>query len=200
MTWINRIKKWKSQQPILAAASLYLALGYALYFAALSVAQPPVLVLEWIEEMKPFIKSLHTASRVAAVRNETAFPAQIVIVYCTFGMVLLAAWAAWSSTDAQFRAKFRANAITVFAKGGYSRFRLVFAGTILLALPVFFALVFFFMDTKVISWRDHVNFSSSLQSASFLLFSSAVAGLGVYFVIPLFESVWKGPRNSSVKN
>lgn len=195
MTWI---KKWKSQQPLLAAASLYLAVGYALYFAALSVAQPPVLVLEWIEDMKPFIKSLHTASRVAVLRNETAFPAQIVIVYCTFGMVLLAAWAAWSSTDAQFRAKFRANAITVFAKEGYSRFRLVFPAIIFLALPVFFA-PSFFMDSTVISWRDHVQYSSSLQSASFLLFSSAVAGLGVYFVIPLFEYAWKDPRNSTVK-
>lgn len=189
------IKKWKSQQPLLAAGSLYLAVGYALYFAALSVAQPPALALEWIEEMKPFIKSLHTASRVAAVRNDTAFPAQIVIVYCTFGMVLLAAWAVWYSTTIQFRE----DLLTAFAAGGYSRFRYALAGVLCLVLPVFFALVFFFMDTKVISWRDHVNVSSSLQSASFLLFSSAVAGLGVYFVIPSFEYAWKGPRNSTVK-
>lgn len=193
MTWI---KKWKSQQPLLAAASLYLAVGYALYFAALNIAQPPTLALEWIEDMKPFIKSLHTSSRVAVLRNETAFPAQIVILYCVFGMTLFAAWAAWYSTSAQFRK----DLLTAFSAGGYSRFRYALAGVLCLVLPVFFALVFFFMDTKVISWRDHVQYSSSLQSASFLLFSSAITGLGVSFVIPSFEYAWKDPHNSSVKN
>jgi len=195
MTWI---KKWKSQQPLLAAASLYLAVGYALYFAALSVTQPPALALEWIEDMNPFIKSLHTASRVADLRNEAAFPAQIIILYCVFGMTLFVAWAAWYSTTAQFRE----GLITAFSAGGYSRFRYALAGVLCLVLPVFFTLVFFFMDVdkKMISWSDHVYFSSSLQSASFLLFSSAITGLSVAFVIPSIEYALKGPRTREVKS
>lgn len=193
MMGIKKQPLWPEQQPLLVAGAIYLALGYALYFAALSV-EPPVLVLGWIEDMKPFVKGLRTASRVAVLRNETAFPAQIVILYCAFGTILLAAWAVWYSTAVQFRAR----AITAFAAGGYSRFRYALSGVMFLAIPALFMLLLFSVDAKVISWRDHVIYSSSLQSASFLLISTAMVGLLVSFVIPSIEYALKGQRTSKL--
>lgn len=183
-----RSMTWVKKEPILGIIFLYLLLGYALYFAALSV-EPSGLNLGWFEALKAYVKSIRTATRVAALRNESAFPAQIIIMYCAIGTVLVAAWAAWYSTGIQYRNRL----IKDFSAGGYSRFRYAVVGIFLLVLPVFF-LTIFFMDTKIISWRDHVLFSSSLKSASFLLVSSAIVGMGVGFVIPSIEFALKGPR------
>lgn len=72
-------------RPILLGFLLYVVIGYALYFVALAQPEPPAWAIDYIEQLKPTIKALDTASQI----SDRPFPAQLMIFYVTIGTVLL---------------------------------------------------------------------------------------------------------------
>jgi hypothetical protein len=78
-------------RPVLLACIVFLATGYALYLGALWLPAP-----RWGRELvawcMPVVKALDSAERVGIISGRDPFPAQVVILYCALGSILLIAW------------------------------------------------------------------------------------------------------------
>jgi hypothetical protein len=85
MKFLTKENPWRT--PHLAGLA-FIAVGYLLYFSTLWLPTP-AWAREFIEELTPTLKSLLSAARVAAVRGEDAFPAQVMILYGVCGFVVM---------------------------------------------------------------------------------------------------------------
>src|SRR5580765_2204366 len=77
-------------RPLFLAYLLFLFIAYVLYLTAYFMPTP-----YWGRELMawatPTVQGLDTAARVAVERQTDPFPAQVVILYCALGMVVLIA-------------------------------------------------------------------------------------------------------------
>ena len=73
------------QRPLLVSFFVHVIMGYSLYFVALTQAAPPVWAIDYIEQLKPILGALETATRL----SNRPFPAQVMILYTVISSVLL---------------------------------------------------------------------------------------------------------------
>lgn len=163
-TVISRLDTYALRQ-LWLASGVYLTIGYALYFSALMLPEPPTWAISLIEQLKPTVKALKTAVRVDA----HPFPAQVVIAYCAFASIVLTAYVTYCFffvEDVQ---------LWLMKKYGeridiWSYQKLLLAGIFCLICGIlFFPMTLFINDPTNIGWRTVSLFSPSFGSVTFLL-------------------------------
>lgn len=172
------IDRLSLKNPFISGAVIYLLIGYMLYFYALAIPEPPVWATDWIQQLASIVKALKTAARVST----HPFPAQVIILYCAFGSILLTGYFTcrlYSMKDVLERGRQR------YAESGMSKARIFFTGVICLACAIgFYPTILFVSDPRYIDWRDISIFSPSFMSISSLLLSSGLPALG--FPVSIF--------------
>ncbi len=169
------MKKLKNR-PLLSGGLVYLAFGYALYFAGLNLNPAPEWARDLIEAMKPLVKALITAERVADRLQSNPFSAQAVILYCAIASVLLTAWFTYSIVG---KKEVRNRWLSIYASQGLSRLRLATYAVVLLLSLLLFPTILFVHNPQSISWQAISFFSSSAASVSFLLLMNFVPAIAV---------------------
>jgi len=94
-------------RPLYLAVFLFWGLGYVLYFWALFWPPTPQWGRDFMLSMMSTMGALESAARVAAVFHHDPFPAQVVIMYCGVGAIILTCWfAVWFAYCRDARATF----------------------------------------------------------------------------------------------
>lgn len=173
-------------RPLYLTCLVFFLVGQALYLAAYFMPTP-----HWGRELMtwatPTVQGLNTAARVAVERQTDPFPAQVVILYCAVGMVvLIGGWGLFCICGNRDFLEYR---LQEFRKnhgdGQKARLKAFFTG--LGGVSIFPFLLYFMIFCSVtnITWRTHNLFSSSIGSISFLLLATASMSL-VTSTSPLF--------------
>lgn len=164
-------------RPIWLVCIVFAVLGYALYFAALLLPTP-----EWgrelIEYFATSVKALDTAERVATLKGNDPFSAQVVILYCAWGSVVLTGWGlyAWAFNKQVRQASWlRYQALPSNKRPSQLRIFIAVFTLIIAVVPCWY--IFFLSGGLSNTWRDAAMFSSSMHSATFLIASSATLAL-----------------------
>ncbi|MFZ1180456.1 MAG: hypothetical protein WAN92_02870 [Herbaspirillum sp.] len=88
--WVKLFSRDNPARPLFLVYLLFLFIGYVLYLAAYFMPTP-----HWGRELMtwatPTVQGLDTAARVALEKQTDPFPAQVVVLYCALGMVVLIA-------------------------------------------------------------------------------------------------------------
>jgi len=173
-------------RPIYIACVLFLVIGYLFYFSAYLLPTP-----QWGRELMiwamPTVKGLDSAARVGAIRGTDPFPAQVVILYCALGSILLTVWCVCKgSFNERLLQEMLCNCRKVPREKRPSKFQYFFAGVAALLAGIFCLYMAFWFSASNITWHDFKFHSSSTGSASFLLVVAVTMPLVVVVSPPMF--------------
>ncbi len=174
-------------RPVLLACIVFLVTGYALYLGALWLPPP-----QWGRELMawcmPAVKALDSAERVGIISGRDPFPAQVVILYCALGSILLIAWCLFCfGYSHQAREMSLMPYLDQDKNGAVFRIEWLFCGVAGGMLFTFCLYVFFWFSAPRITWHDHTFHAPTLSAASLLLIgamflsvATAISPLGIY--------------------
>ena len=185
---------WRS---VYLALALFLITGYVFYFAAYLLPTP-----QWGRDLMtwamPTVAALDSAARVAAIKGTDPFPAQVVILYCAWGSILLTVWYVYAGTcNARLQRKLLCHYRNQYREMPHekrpSKLGFFLRGVVLLLAAIFIPYVFFWLSTKTLMWQNFTFHSSSIISVSFLLYMVAFAPFCVVvspsmFYLSLFDN------------
>ena len=169
MKIFSRANPWR---PIYSGLILFLVIGYSLFFLAYFFPTP-----QWGKALMvyfaPIVKGLNYATRVSALKGEDPFPAQVVILYCAWGSIVLTIWNLyWGIFKSALREELieKAGKLMTDERYKYSRARVVLTG---LFMPIFVALLlgylfWSFSPESSIIWREISIYSSRIGPVTFL--------------------------------
>ena len=139
----------------------------------------------------PTVQALDSAARVGAIKGTDPFPAQVVILYCAWGAILLTLWYVYAGTcNARLQRKILCDHRSKYQKIPHkkrpSRILFFLAGVVLLIAAVFILYVTLWFTVTNLVWQNFQFHSSSISSVSFLLFVAVIAPLYVIFSPAMF--------------
>lgn len=180
-------------RPLNIGCSLFLIVGYALYFAALYLPTPQT-GRELIDWLAPTVKALQSAARVGASNGTDPFAVQIVILYCASATVVLTGWCLyWHVFDEKIcQALFLMYQMEPDHKK-VSRFTLVLSGVAILLMCIFCLYIFFWTTVSAnadLDWRTISFYSSQLSSITFLLITGAIFPGTISFTPGIFYAAF----------
>lgn len=176
---------------------LFLVIGYSLFFLAYFFSTP-----EWGKALMayfaPIVKRLNNAARVSALTGGDPFPAQVVILYCAWGSIVLTIWNLYWGI---FKSALREAAIEKFhalltdKKHKCTRTKLVLYGLLMPVFLVFLGYVAFwsFSPDTTIDWREISFYSSRIGSVTFLFLSSLTLATTFFMFIGMAIAGMKRP-------
>lgn len=184
MSMLNDVSNpWR---PILLACAVFLFAGYCLYLMAVIFPAPlwALMVIEWF---MPIVRSLHSAANVAALHGQSPFPAQVVILYCAWGSIVLTVWCVYHCFFTRpLRESWFRHAEKKAIEQGVSRAKLITVGLATTSIWLFYPTVLFIHSPSSTSWQAIKFFSSSLGSITFLLLAGYVNVIAVMGLLPLY--------------
>jgi len=173
-------------RPILLACTVFLLAGYCLYLMAVIFPAPSwaLMVIEW---STPTVRALHSAANVAELRGQSPFPAQVVILYCAWGSIVLTAWCVYHCFFTRpLRESWFRHAERRAIEQKFTRAKLITVGLITTSIWLFYPTVLFIHSPSSTSWQATNFFSPSFGSITFLLLAGYVNVIAVLGLLPLY--------------
>lgn len=174
-------------QVFLATFSTNILIGFLVYLLAIAYPQALAWLVCIIEELKPTFKALQTAT----VISSDPFPTQVMMLYATASTIPFSIFLTYciffvkrirQSIYKRFYEKVQKRGLNLLL-----RFKLAGMGIFLLIISIsLFPMLLLVSDSKNISWRTPVLFSSSIGSSFFLLLVTSITAfsvsLGLWFI------------------
>lgn len=177
MDLFGKISPWR---PLVLSGMAYLIVGYILFFMSVSMPHP-----SWrgtfIDYFFPMIRALNTAEKVALINGNDPFPAQLMIIYSDYGSIFLSFVGLYNMV---FLKDIRNYCLEQIPKKNVTRFKLFFSGFFSILMSIFlYPGMLFSLDVKEISTNNIFHYSSSLVSATRLLFFGLAPSILISFGI-----------------